>query len=365
MSSLDEKVTELKRRFDLGKKSRPTLEANRYHSRIARAKRNGDMQLVKSLSKEASKYPSSKFNDSSFKKLSYVRYADDWIIGVKGSHEETLEILGKVKSHLESMGLTLSEKKTKVTNLNLSSALFLGVLIKRASQHSFTRASHNSILKRNSKKLRFEAPIPRIIEKLKNADFMREGRPSPKFVWLPLEHRQIIHLYNSVFRGFINYYSFAHNHHRVVSRIGMILKQSCAKLLAAKFSLGTMSKVFKKFGPQLSTTIVKDPKKPKTFSFLKPSHKITLIFLTNNTPIVKALYGSVSLASLDDLTCSICESDYRVEMHHIRHMKDLNSDLGPIDKLMIRKNRKQIPLCRECHMDYHHRSKTVNSRISK
>jgi hypothetical protein len=172
---------------------------------------------------------------------------------------------------------------------------------------------------------------------------------------MTLEHRQIIHMYNSVLRGYLNYYKFAHNYGRLVSATAYILKQSCAKLLAAKYSLDTMAKVYARFGPQLSTVHKdnKDPKKNKTYSFLKPSYQITLKFLTNSSPVIKALYGSVSLSTLDDLKCSICESEYRVEMHHIRQMKDLNPKLNYLDKLMARRNRKQIPLCRECHMEYH------------
>lgn len=160
------------------------------------------------------------------------------------------------------MGLTLSEAKTKVTNINSSSALFLGTYIKRATEHSFTRMSHNSILRRNSRKIRLEAPMSRILNKLENAGFISSGLSIPKMVWLPLEHRQIIHMYNSVFRGYLNYYSFVHNYPRLVSRLGLILRQSCAKLLATKFSLGTMSKVYNKFGRNLSVTHTNDSGKP-------------------------------------------------------------------------------------------------------
>ena len=360
MSQLDKKVEQLKKDFDIGNKSKLSTVASNYHNRIAYAKKRGRMDLVLSLAKEARRYPSADFNDPNFKKLSYVRYADDWMIGIKGTYEETIQILNLVRSHLNDMGLTLSEKKTKITNLNTSRALFLGTYINRATEYSFSRPSHSQYLKRNSKKLRLEAPIEHILNKLKDADFWRNGKPSPKLVWLPLEHRQIIHLYNAVFRGYLNYYSFTHNYPRIVSRLGLILRQSCAKLLATKFSLGTMAKTFDKFGRSLSVTHINDSNKKKVHSFLNPSYKITLKFLINSSPIIKALYGSVSLSTLDDLVCSICKSDYRVEMHHVRFMKDLNPKLGDIDKLMIRANRKQIPLCRECHMDYHHRNKSKN-----
>jgi group II intron reverse transcriptase/maturase len=355
MSQLDEMVAKLKADFDIGLKSKTSPVANVFHSRISRAKKKGDMALVNKLAKKARLSPSINFNDPSFKKISYVRYADDWIIGVKGTLEETKAILAKVKEFLSSIGLTLSESKTKITNLNISEALFLGTIIKRARRFSFSRPSHNHILRRNSKKLRLEAPIKRIIKKLHEADFMKNNDSCPKFVWMTLEHRQIIHMYNSVLRGYLNYYNFAHNYLRVASAVGYILKQSCAKLLAAKYSLGSMSKVYDKFGPYLTTvhTDSKNPSKSKTYSFMIPSYKLTLRFLINCSPIIKALYGSISISSLDNLECSICDSEYRVEMHHVRYMKDLNPKLSSLDKLMVRRRRKQIPLCRKCHLDYH------------
>lgn len=172
---------------------------------------------------------------------------------------------------------------------------------------------------------------------------------------MSLEHRQIIHLYNSVLRGYLNYYNFTHNYGRLTSSITHILKSSCAKLLAAKYSLGTEAKTFAKFGPQLSCShIDQKTKKIKKFAFLTPSYKISLKFLINNNPVIKSLYGSKSISTLDDLECSLCGSEYRVEMHHVRHLKDLNPKLSSVDSLMAKRGRKQIALCRRCHMTKHH-----------
>jgi Type II intron maturase len=54
---------------------------------------------------------------------------------------------------------------------------------------------------RNPLKLRFEAPIDRIIKKLTSASFIKNGRSSPKFLWMANSKDQIITLYNSVLRG--------------------------------------------------------------------------------------------------------------------------------------------------------------------
>lgn len=80
------------------------------------------------------------------------------------------------------MGLKLSDSKTRITNINNAEALFLGSIIKRAREYSYARTSHNSVLKRNSRKLRLEAPIQRILKKLHDADFMKKNEACPKLV---------------------------------------------------------------------------------------------------------------------------------------------------------------------------------------
>ena len=122
-----------------------------------------------------------------------------------------------------------------------------------------------------------------------------------------LEHRQIIDRYNAVLRGYLNYYSFAHNYGKLAATLEYTLKQSCAKLLAAKYSMGTMNKVFQKYGQNLQC--------PKSgIQFLKPKYKITLEFKTTENPDgrkepKRSIYSSKSLATLDKKKCSVCESE--------------------------------------------------------
>jgi len=58
-------------------------------------------------------------------------------------------------------------------------------------------------------------------------------------------------MYNSVLRGYLNYYSFTHNYNRVASSLTHLLRESCARLLAAKFTLRNRARVIKKYGQDL------------------------------------------------------------------------------------------------------------------
>jgi hypothetical protein len=266
---------------------------------------------------------------------------------------DTKYILEKITKFCDSIGLTVSSSKTKITNLQSSKALFLGVELSRSNIDKYARITSSSSLKRVGKGLRLTVSIERIINKLSSAGFIKMNKPAPKYLWMHNTHDQIISLYNSVFRGFINYYSFVHNYSRLISCLNFYLKQSCAKLLAAKYSLNSRAKVFNKYGRDLSSS-------KNGIKFISPSYITNMLNFkikkndkeTNGT--IKSLYAlSKSKARLYNLACSACGSNRFVEMHHIRAMRDLNPKLSHIDQIMVRMNRRQIPLCRQCHVKRH------------
>jgi hypothetical protein len=346
---LDLFVLSLKSDFDKGDRAPRTKVSRYFEYHIMKARKAGDTLQLQKLIAARSKNPSINFGSDDFKRLAYVRYGDDWIIGIRGTIEEARNTLARVKEFCTSIDLTLSESKTKLTSLNSDSVLFIGTSISRSSHTSYSRIGSVKRIKRNKLGLRLEAPLDRIKKKLAQASFMSDGKSAPKFLWLHNEHDQIILLYNATLRGFLNYYSFTHNYGRLASYLEYILKQSCAKLLATKFNLGTMAQTYKKFGAKLTG--------PKGKSLLKPSYKITLKYLSNPSPLVGSLYQEKSTATLDNLKCSICNSTYRIELHHVRAMKDLNPKVSYLDRQMVRVNRKRIPLCRPCHMMKHNKNR--------
>jgi len=147
----------------------------------------------------------------------------------------------------------------------------------------------------------------------------------------------------------MNYYRFADNFNRLSAKVHYVLKESCARLLAAKFNAKSQAKVFAEFG--------KDLKGKDKHGFCKIILGInTAAFNVKTNDInLRVNAKGISIASLEGLACEICNSEYRVEMHHVRMMKDLNPKANQVDKIMAKKNRKQIPLCRECHMEHHNR----------
>jgi len=350
LDKLDTFVLNLKSEFDIGTKA--TIDP--LYKKLARRKeRAKTIEEKLTIHKMLLQTPSKMSIDPNFKKLEYIRYADAWIIGVRGSKEDCVKLMNRIKEFLRSeLNLDLSETKTKITNAGKEQAEFLSVGIKRSGHETYSLK--NNVLSRNVKNMRLTAPLDRVTKKLASNGFMKDGVPYPKFIWMQVPKDAIILLYNSVYRGIIQYYRFADNFNNLSSKVHYILKNSCARLLTAKFKAKSQGEIYAKYGKNL-----KGKDKHGFINIILGINTAAFNVKTNDI-FLRSQAKGISKASLESLTCSVCDSDYRVEMHHVRMMKDLNPKANEIDKIMAAlatKNHKQIPLCRKCHMNHHKKLK--------
>jgi hypothetical protein len=196
-------------------------------------------------------------------KLLYVRYADDFLLGVRGSHQDCVDLLNKMTLFLkEELNLNLSAENTIITNANKGKAYFIGTSISKAKPKPTPpiQSFKSYLVIRQSIpipipiSIRLEAPLDKISHKLREAKILNGIVPVPRFIWLPNSKDQIIALYNSFYSAYINFYSCVHNLGYISSYLHFVLKTSCAKLLAAKFKLKTQNKVYAKYGKDLLGT---------------------------------------------------------------------------------------------------------------
>jgi Proton-conducting membrane transporter/Type II intron maturase len=167
-------------------------------------------------------------------KLVYVRYAHLWIVGIDSTYNEAKSILNKIIYYCDTIGLILNNSKIKIINIKKGKVLFIDVEIR------YNKVDNNIIIL---------APIRNIINLLTISGFLKFGKSYPKFKWLSYNHNHIIHLYNEVFVDILNYYTNFNNRSKKVAKVlSFFLKGSCAKLLAAKYSLKTQAQVYKKYG---------------------------------------------------------------------------------------------------------------------
>ena len=111
----------------------------------------------------------------------------------------------------------------------------------------------------------------------------------------------------------------------------------------------------KRFGTQI-TAKLRGNKDDRVVRFLQPDlTRKPMAFLgkTDFNDPLNAVVWRISTINPLGLVCSSCSSTVNIEMHHIRHVKTINSKLTSFEKMMAKINRKQVPLCRDCHIKVH------------
>src|SRR5207302_10467585 len=133
LHELDEYVEQLQKEQSKGELRRPNPEYRSLQKRRQYLAKTGriNTEEYKELGIQMRKLPSLDPKDPNFVRVHYVRYADDWVVGVTGPKRLAEEIREKVRQFLKAkLDLTLSEEKTVITNARTSDAKFLGYRIR-------------------------------------------------------------------------------------------------------------------------------------------------------------------------------------------------------------------------------------------
>jgi group II intron reverse transcriptase/maturase len=278
LHELDEFVGTLRTKLGKGRAKRrnPVYLRLQYQKRLLVAQGKTRTKEFKLTIKQLRNTPSKQVDDPDFIRIKYLRYADDWVVGVCGSHSLAELIKQEIKVFLrENLKLTLSEEKTHITNARIEEAFFLGTTFKignggEAKVAQQTSKTGKTFHRRSTGwETVMKAPLPRLIKRLNDRGFCTKvGKPRSKTGWTNLDADQIINLYSAVNRGIQNYYRFADNWSQL-NRIQYILELSLAKTLAHKFNI-TSPKVYKRFGKELAVVIKgKDGKPDRKISFYR------------------------------------------------------------------------------------------------
>jgi retron-type reverse transcriptase len=223
-------------------------------------KRDDYLKKSRNLIDNYRKVFSKNFYDKNFKRLFYVRHADDLVILVAGSLEETKVIRNKVFNYLQSLGLTLNTEKAHIISLKKDKCRFLGISF--FIRPNIKNYNFISLMKKNTTnrqkfapRIVLHAPIFELLIMLKDNGFVKRSSKGEFFSigkasCISLTHLQILNYFNSRIQGILNYYSCVHNRSELWSII-RFLNYSCALTLARKYKLRSLSKIFKKFGRDL------------------------------------------------------------------------------------------------------------------
>src|SRR5215831_8614801 len=113
--------------YTRGTRRKEGEEYRRLHSLSTYYRTTGRIERAEELRKAMQQYPSVDPNDEEYRRLRYVRYADDFLLGYAGTLAETTEIKEKIAAFLRTqLHLTLSADKTLITHASTGRARFLG-----------------------------------------------------------------------------------------------------------------------------------------------------------------------------------------------------------------------------------------------
>lgn len=369
LHELDEFVQGLRTKLERGKEKRDNPLYLSLAQKRARLVKRGATRTpeFRAIDKRMRATPSREVNDPDFIRVRYLRYADDWMVGICGSRSLAEEIKQEIKAFLrDDLKLTLSEEKTHITNARTEEAFFLGTTLSIGSDKQ-ARITLQADVRGKTFHRRstgwqtvMKAPLPRLIKRLSERGFCTaEGKPTPKSAWVNLDMDQILRIYSSVNHGIQNYYRFADNW-RHMCRIQYILELSLARTLARKFKL-TAPQVFKKFGKGFPMTVPgKDGKADRQVDFYLNHDwkKRRDGFQSGKQTDIDMVETWKRLRTRSKLgkPCCICgETAGKMVMHHVRHIRKLTNKrvATGFNRILRAMNRKQVPVCEVCHQKIH------------
>jgi len=142
---------------------------------ITKEKEREYLTEIQELEKARSELPSKNTNYKTFQ-LHYIRYADDFVIGIRGSKVSAKAIYENVKDFLRNdLKIELNEEKTLITDPRKGRANFLGAELRIISSRTFDNKKTTRIYGGGARKVRVPgnrmialAPIEKLVKKLED-----------------------------------------------------------------------------------------------------------------------------------------------------------------------------------------------------
>lgn len=335
-----------------------------YYRLVAKSRKRkaqGWLEEARVLEKQYRTMPSFDMHDPDFRRLHYVRYADDFLLGFIGTKEEAEEIKDKLKTFLqEDLKLELSEEKTLITHARKDMARFLGYDVGCIMDD--TRHNQNGERCVNGM---MTLRVPADVVEAKCARYMQDGKPHQRTELIDDDDFTIMRLYQSEYQGIVQYYALAHNLFWF-SKLYWVMRTSLLKTISAKHKISCRqvsdkydSKRQTLHGPRkcLEIRIEREGKKPLVARFggipLTPQPHATLIdqstvYAPSSNELIKRLLAD---------ECEVCGSTEKIEVHHIRKLIDLKRKDGRESpawvRVMATRKRKTLVMCENCHHKLH------------
>ena len=352
--------TVLKPKYTRGEHRGVNPEYGRMKRALRSARLHKEVEECRHLTKERRKLPSGKPDDPDFRRLRYVRYADDFLIGFIGPKEEAEQVKQAIGEYLQTLGLTLSGDKTLITHAMTQRARFLGYEI-------FTGQANDSLTE-GQRRLngRSQLSVPKDVVTKWIGRYSKRSKPIQQAWLLNYSDYEIVTSYGRQLRGLANYYALAHDVSARVGKVKWVMEVSLVKTLAGKHRQ-SVRQVYRNHQRDLRgyTAIVaaipRANKRPlvATFGGFSIRHREHTVIEDSRRGGPWKKRTEMAQRLLHN-RCELCGSDEDVEMHHIRKLANLfrkragRRPLEEWEKVMIAMRRKTLAVCHRCHQAITH-----------
>jgi group II intron reverse transcriptase/maturase len=336
-----------------------------------RHSRHGRAQEAVACRKEMRRLPSVDPNDPDYRRLRYVRYADDFLLGFIGPKEEAEEIKVRLAQFLrETLKLELSAEKTLVSHATEQGARFLGyeVVSQRCDtkMHLVQRAGDPKPYRKRAINSVIALRLPADVVERRCSLYLRGGKPIHRAELEEDSDFSIVAAYQTEYRGYVEFYALAQNI-GWLNKLRRVMEVSLLKTLAGKYrtSVTKMARRYRAValteeGPRscLEARVEREGKPPLVARFggLLLRRKKTAVLVDRvlrrrqpeRAELIRRLLAN---------RCEICKSAEDVQVHHIRKLADLKvkgrGKAAAWKQKMATRRRKTLVLCRECHVAVH------------
>jgi group II intron reverse transcriptase/maturase len=327
---------------------------------IGSTERKDKFKALKILRNKRTLIPCSEPMDKTFKRLLYIRYADDFIIGIIGSKEDTQNIKSDVNDYLLSrLQLELSADKTLITH-GKDKAAFLGFHVTIGKKGTPSKDKLGKLSDKHHGGVKLYVPQEAWLKKLLQSGSLRiVNRVNTKEKWkstartnlLYLPDHVIVRIYNWEIEGLYQYYKIADNV-SVLNNYYFIMKYSMAKTLAGKHRC-SMPKIMCKYNINGRFQV----------PYLLKGHTKFVYLYDNGFKKQPILFNKSAKKHPSELSkrfamhlCEWCDCSHpEVTIHQVRKVSELTNNTA-WERKMIAMNRKTLILCPSCHEKLHNGS---------
>jgi group II intron reverse transcriptase/maturase len=333
------------------------------YKRMYRKRKAGKLQEAKALEKQLRTLPVGDPADPNYRRLRYIRYADDTLFGFAGPKAEAEDIKRQLKEFLQtSLKLELSEEKTLITHANTEAARFLGYEIVAQQGNDqldqYGRRCINGVI---------GLRVPTEVIDARCHLYMKRNKPVQRPALLFESDYTIVDRYQAEYRGVVQYYLLAYNVCRL-SKLHLVMERSLVRTLANKHK-STAKQMRDKYRSTVETphgsmkclkvTVERENGKKSLVTYFGgiPLRRRNEAVLHDQVPRMFDRTRSELVTRLLADTCEMCGNTENIEVHHIRKLADLNIE-GRAEKpawvkRMAARRRKTLVVCQDCHDAIH------------